>query len=141
MYGKRRHFIRALFVILVAMELVVPIPEKVSLNKIYGGIHFRKRSAYKNDYHLAVKAANPKPYEDGFPAHVHYHFKVGGRGYDISNHAFMMKLVEDGLVASGVLPDDTQRYVSGITITAEKIGKNEDEVVVVELSPSLATGD
>ena len=105
------------------MKFVIPIPEKISLNEIYGGIHYRKRSAQKDDFHLAVMSANPKPYTGDFPIHAHYHFKLRGRGYDISNHAYMTKLLEDGLVACGVIPDDTPKYINAITITAEKAKK------------------
>lgn len=116
--------------------MVVPIPEKISLNKIYAGIHFRQRSEHKDEYQYAVLSSNPKPYTGSFPVHVHYHFKLRGQRLDISNHAYMTKMVEDGLVACGVLPEDDQNYVSGITTTAEKIVKTEDEVVVVEICPS-----
>ena len=51
----------------------------------------------------------------------------------MSNHAYMQKLVEDGLVACGVIPDDSQKYVNGISTTAEKIRDDEDDVVIVQL--------
>ena len=116
------------------VKIVIPIPEKISLNKIYGGIHYRKRNAQKDDYHFAVMSVQPKPYTGNFPIHVHYHFKLHGRRYDISNHAYMLKMTEDGLVACGVIPDDTPKYINAITITAEKAKEDEDEVVEVELS-------
>lgn len=103
------------------MKLTIPIPEKVSLNRIYAGIHFRERSAHKDAYRLAVMCAKGlKSYEGPFPVHVHYHFRLAGPKLDISNHAYMVKLLEDGLVANGVLPDDDQRYVARITITTER---------------------
>ena len=43
----------------------------------------------------------------------------------------MGKLCLDALVAVGVLPGDEQKYVSGITITAEKIAKEHDNEVDV----------
>lgn len=45
----------------------------------------------------------------------------------------MQKMAEDGLVACGVIPDDTPKYINAITITAEKAKDDEDEVVEVEL--------
>lgn len=119
------------------MKYVIPIPEKVSLNKIYAGIHFSQRSRHKNDYYLAVLSSKPKKYTGPFPVHVRYHFKLSGPSLDISNHAYMQKMVEDGLVACEVLPEDDQKFVSGITITAEKIAKGEDMEVVVRLSDSF----
>jgi hypothetical protein len=116
------------------VKFIIPIPEKISLNKIYSGIHFRQRNDHKDDYHFAVMSANPKPYTGDFPIHAHYHFKLRGNRLDISNHAYMQKMTEDGLVACGVIPDDSPKYVNAITITAEKAKKDEDEVVIVTLS-------
>ena len=121
----------------VVVKYVVPIPEKVSLNKIYAGIHFSQRKVHKDNYHLAVLASKPEPWTGDFPVHVHYHFKLRGNRLDISNHAYMQKMVEDGLVACGVLPDDDQKYVSGITVTAEQIKKGEDDEVVIIIKSEL----
>lgn len=114
------------------MTLTIPIPEKVSLNRIYAGTQFRERSAHKDAYRLAVMSAKGlRPYEGTFPVHVHYHFRLAGSKLDISNHAYMVKMVEDGLVANGVLPDDDPRYVGQITVTGEKVEKWEDDEVSV----------
>lgn len=112
------------------MKLVIPIPEKVSLNKIHAGVHWTKRSKWRNDYHLAVRCSKPKKYTGSFPAIFHYHFKLKGRSLDSTNMAFMCKLVEDGLVESGVIPDDSQKYVYTHFPTYEKIKTGDEEVVV-----------
>ena len=59
------------------------IPDKVSLNKIYAGVHFRTRSGHKAAYHMAVLAGKPPPYAGSFPIHMHYHFRLHGtpRGF------------------------------------------------------------
>lgn len=113
------------------VKLTIPIPEKVSLNKIYSGIHFRTRIAHKDSYRLAVQVAKPKPYDGPFPVHCHYHFRLAGSRLDLSNHAYMLKMIEDGLVNCGVLPGDEPKYVCSYSVSAEKIGKaNENEVHV-----------
>jgi hypothetical protein len=112
------------------VKFTIPIPEKVSLNKIYAGVHFRTRSRHKEVYHFAVLARKPKPYTGTFPVHMHYHFRLHGTPLDISNHAYMLKLVEDGLVAAGILPGDEPKYVSCITITAEKDQADEVDVTI-----------
>jgi len=85
-------------------------------------------------YHMAVLASQPQPYTGNFPVSCHYHFKLNGSRLDISNHAYMQKMIEDGLVACGVFPDDDQKYVASITTTAEYVpkgrGLNEVEVTV-----------
>jgi hypothetical protein len=114
--------------------ITIPIPEKISLNKIYAGVHFSQRSKHKDAYYWAVFSANPKPYTGSFPAVCHYHFKLRGTELDISNLSYMTKMTEDALVACGVLPDDTPKYVNRIILTSEKIGKNEADEVVVHIS-------
>lgn len=117
------------------MKLTIPIPEKISLNKIYSGIHYRTRSRHKDAYRLAVMVSQPKPYSGPFPVECHYHFRLNGSRLDVSNHAYMTKMIEDGLVACGVLPDDDQKYVASITTTAEYVpkgkGQNEVEVTIM----------
>lgn len=115
------------------MQLSVLIPEKISLNKIYAGIHFRQRSRHKDMYKLAVMASQPKKYKGPFPVAMHYHFKLSGPSLDISNHAYMVKMVEDAFVYLGVLPDDTPKYVSSISISAEKVHKTEPNTVDITI--------
>ena len=49
----------------------------------------------------------------------------------------MQKMTEDGLVACGVIPDDSPKYINAITITAEKAKDDEEELVIVELSTTI----
>lgn len=114
------------------MKIVIPIPEKVSLNAIYAGIHFRQRASHKEAYQCAVMCARPQPYSGPFPVHCHYHFRLTGNRLDVSNHAYMLKMTEDALVACGVFPDDTPEFISGVSVTAEHVkkGAGDDEVVV-----------
>lgn len=117
------------------MKLTIPIPDKVSLNAIYAGVHFRTRASHKEKYHWAVLASKPKPYTGDFPVQVAYHFRLHGRQLDISNHAYMLKMVEDGLVHAGVLPDDTPQYVASITVTSEKDKADEVDVTITPYAP------
>lgn len=71
-----------------------------------------------------------------YPVKMHYHFRLPGKQLDISNHAYMQKMVEDGLVNAGVIPGDEPRYVCDLRITAEQIGKDEEGEVLVEISPA-----
>lgn len=119
------------------MKLTIRIPDKVSLNRIYAGVHFRERSRHKDDYHLAVLCAGvAEPYSGTFPVHVHYHFRLHGTPLDISNHAYMLKMVEDGLVARGILPGDEPKYVARISVTAEKDKADEVDVTITPVCAS-----
>lgn len=114
------------------MKFTVEIPEKVSLNKIYAGIHFRERAEHKDQYYFAVLAANIPRYLGPYPVHMHYHFRVPGKKLDISNHAYMLKMVEDALVHANIIEEDNQKYVTGISISAEK---DTDTAVDVTITP------
>lgn len=113
------------------MKITIPIPEKVSLNRIYAGVHFRERSAHKDEYHMALMSVpGLEPWTGSFPVAVHYHFRLHGTRLDISNHAYMLKMVEDALVDAEVLPGDDPRFVGSITITAEKSDADEVDVTI-----------
>lgn len=115
------------------MLFSIEIPEKVSLNRIYAGVHFTVRAEHKDDWYFSVLETKPKKYKGDFPIEMHYHFKTSGSPLDISNHAYMVKMCEDALVACKVIPDDTQEYVSKISITAEQIKKGEKQIVEVTI--------
>lgn len=116
------------------MKFTIHIPEKVSLNKIYAGVHFRERMRHKQAYFYAVQEAKVEPWRGLYPVDAHYHFKVKGTALDISNNAYMLKMCEDALVAAGVLLGDDPKYVRSIRITAEKAGKYDFDKVEVTLS-------
>lgn len=116
------------------MKFTILIPEKISLNKIYAGIHFRERMRHKDEYQIAVLASKIARYEGSYPIHIKYHFKLTGSRLDIDNHVYMGKMVADALVACGVIPGDEQEYIGAMTITAEKLPKGESNQVEVEFS-------
>lgn len=115
------------------MIFSIEIPEKVSLNRIYAGVHFTERAEHKDDWYYSVLEAKPKKYHGEFPVEMNYHFKTSGSPLDISNHAYMIKMCEDALVACGVLPDDSQKYVCKISTTAEQIKKGDKQIVEVTI--------
>ena len=118
------------------MKFTIHIPEKVSLNKIYAGVHFRERMRHKQAYFYAVQEAKIAPWQGLYPLHVKYHFKLKGTQLDIDNHVYMSKMVLDSLVAAGIILGDDQKYINGITLTAEKAGKDDFDKVEVTLHPN-----
>ena len=100
-----------------------------SLNSIYSGVHWSKRKKQADEAHLAVKiaASKVKPFDK--PVQLNFQPIVKGRGYDVSNYAYTVKLIEDGLVQCGILPDDTVKWVKRITIM-EPIKAKESSMVV-----------
>lgn len=110
------------------MTITIPITNKLSLNKIYGGIHFTTRKKHKDEYR-EVCSYYAKPYEGEYPVKVTYHYKFKGRLLDSSNCAYLTKLIEDGLVQSGVFPDDGPKYIFSTENITDK-GDNEVEVTI-----------
>jgi hypothetical protein len=102
------------------MQIIFHIPLELSLNKIYAGGHWSNRSYHKNLYRKVPFTAQPVT---EYPVHCHYHF-IQPNNYDISNLAYQVKLVEDCLVKKSVLKNDSRKYVSGVTITAEQGKEN-----------------
>jgi hypothetical protein len=119
------------------VKFTIEIPEKISLNQIYAGVHWRKRQEWAEDMHWAVVAANLPPYGGPFPIDCRYRFKFHGKQLDSSNASFLMKLVEDGLVHAGVLPDDNRQYVRWVSVLSDQAKKTEAQGVEVELSTTI----
>jgi len=118
------------------MKLTLPIPNKVSANKIYAGVHWAVRKKIADEYHEAVKEALDKIKMDGGPwIHFEYEVKLkitfyfANRPLDCSNCFFMAKMIEDGLVKSKVLYDDSPQYVSSITCIS-KVDKEKPRIEV-----------
>lgn len=114
------------------MKITLPIHTKVSLNKIYGGIHFSTRSKHKEEFHWIVIAENVPEYPGPFPVEITYNFKLKGRLLDSLNTAYMAKMIEDGLVHEEVLPDDAPKYVRWSRVGCEK-GENVVEITIHSL--------
>lgn len=120
-----------------SVKFCIPIAEKVSLNKIYAGVHWRKRREWAEVMHWMVLSARILPYDGPFPVDCRYHFFLHGKQLDSSNCAFLAKLVEDGLVHAKVIPDDSRQYVRWVSVLSSQAKKTEEQRVEVELS----TGD
>lgn len=85
---------------------------------------------------MTVLVERLEPYSGPFPIDCYYHFKLHGKQLDSSNTAFLMKLVEDGLVRSGFIPDDSPKYVRWTACRSDKAKKGERQVVEVVIAPN-----
>ena len=121
------------------MTFNIPIPEKISFNRLYAGVPWPKRKEWVHDMHLMVMAQQIEPWTGDFPVNVSYHFKLHGKPLDSSNAYFLAKLVEDGLVRSGFIPDDSREYVKWNAVLADKVAKDLPQEVVIHISPAFST--
>jgi len=106
-----------------------------SLNGVYAGLHWTRRSQLAKEKHELVEWAiymdkelrkrKDNPIQQ---CNVHYDiYYKGNRRHDCSN-AFI-KLYEDGLVKSGVIPDDDSKHITNISISVFT-GSDKDEIVI-----------
>ncbi|WP_370052431.1 Mor transcription activator family protein [Neptunomonas sp.] len=87
-----------------------------SLNKIYAGIHWAERKRHSDDGHDACIQLNIEPFVKPVSLIFIPLVGKGDRARDCSNYAYAVKIIEDGLVKSGILKDDNNNYVKSITI-------------------------
>lgn len=71
----------------------------------------------KDLYHLSLLPFKRKLKLDvsDFPLSIEYTFYWRVRPLDSTNQTFMIKMLEDGLVSNGILPNDTPSFVSATT--------------------------
>lgn len=95
-------------------ELVFRVPLKItsalSLNKIYSGIFWAKRKKQKDDIKALVKIALRGKKEIKFKNPVEIEMQFNSR-LDVSNHAYIFKMIEDAIKERGIIEDDTDKYV------------------------------
>lgn len=114
------------------ITLTIPLTAP-SLNKWYAGGHWsiRKKTAtlWHTEVIWACKLAKIKPIIK-FPVKIttHSFFKTKRRR-DVSNTATAPKLIEDGLVEAGIMPDDNLEYVVSHTLLMT-IGHDKNETVI-----------
>ena len=107
------------------------IPLKITskdwgLNKIYSGVHWNIRSKDKDYIATLVRSivGIKKPFEN--PVSIKMYFNSG---LDVSNHAYLFKMIEDALVKCKVIYNDEDKYVKSITMEKQKVFKG----VIVEV--------
>lgn len=95
-------------------ELVFRVPLKItsalSLNKIYSGIFWAKRKKQKDDIKTLVKIALRGKKKIKFDKPVEIEMQFNSR-LDVSNHAYIFKMIEDAIKERGIIEDDTDKYV------------------------------
>lgn len=115
------------------MIIEITIPEKVSTNKIYSGIHFRRRKELADLYHEEVLELKGKLKVAQYPVQIHYDWHFTKKPLDTLNCAFMSKMLEDGLVAIGVLEDDSPEFVARTILDSQQSDKYANDTVVITI--------
>jgi len=114
------------------MILKFPMPEKISANKIYAGVHWATRKKHADLYHeyisAMVKGQDSIDWE--YPVDIEYVFTFKGKPLDTTNCFYMAKLCEDGLVKSGVLGEDNIEHVQYTGIYSQRGKEDGIEIVI-----------
>jgi hypothetical protein len=93
---------------------MVKFCKRFSLNSIYAGKHWSKRSEDKDYWHYLIKAelakqmVRPSMFEDPVTLTFYWNDNL-----DCSNHAYIVKMIEDCLKGY-FIKDDSRRYVKKI---------------------------
>jgi len=115
------------------MKFTIPIVEKVSSNKIYSGCHWGTRKKIADKYHEAIGELNLKSLTmkeiNLEPKELIITFYFYNRPLDCSNCFYMAKMIEDGMVRSGWLKDDSPEYVKSITCIS-KVDKENPRIEI-----------
>ncbi len=116
------------------MIFEITIPEKVSLNKIYAGMHWRKRQELADLYHGEVLELKGKLKVKNYPVEILYDWHFTKNPLDTLNCAFMSKMIEDGLVKVGVLEEDSTLFVRRSILESQKSDRYKHDTVVITIS-------
>lgn len=110
----------------------VELPDKISTNPYYR-MHYRSRShLHEAFYYAAREGVDDADIEIvKFPVDCEYTFYVRGKLLDAMNCAAMAKMIEDGFVHAGLLPDDSKKYVNSVKFTCEHVPKGDEPHCIV----------
>jgi hypothetical protein len=111
------------------MHIKIPLPEKVSTNQIYSGIHWAKRKKLADLYHQSLLEHRKKEITE-YPVEITYIFDFKAKPLDTTNCTFMVKMLEDSLVLNGILKDDDPKHVSFTGIYSQKGTKDEVTITI-----------
>jgi hypothetical protein len=112
------------------MEITIDLPEKVSTNKYYSGMHWTKRNKLKDMYLFEVKSKIREIQKIDNPVNIEFYFFFKSRALDSSNCSIMGKMIEDSLVKIGILNDDTYKHVRKVSYTSNKGEKDYVDIII-----------
>lgn len=118
----------------MSQKIFIPI-KFPSLNEYIGAMNRNRHAgnAMKRDFTTQVGwwAKMLKPVSS--PVHITFTYQEANRKRDPDNITFAKKFILDGLVAGGVLPNDTQAWVVGFTETWNVNSDVGVEIILTEV--------
>lgn len=107
------------------------LPEKLSLNLIYAGLHWSKRKEHVDLFYYSMQKARNKIKVTEYPVIITYRFLFKKNPLDSSNCAYLVKLLEDSMVHHKILEDDDMRYVAETRMRPE-MGEKDEVIIEIE---------
>lgn len=117
------------------MRIELPLPLKVSTNKMYGGMHWAARKELADLFHGELIQYRNERIET--PCELEFHFTFAKAPLDSSNCSFLGKMYEDSLVKWGILPEDNWKEVKSVKYASTKGVK--DKVTIISKPYKLDT--
>ena len=105
------------------------LPEKLSTNNIYAGVHWSVRKKHKDLFiwGFIEIASKIKPVDK---CDLEFEFEFKSKPLDCDNCSYMVKLLIDCLRHYGKIKDDTLDYVGSIKITSRKGVVDKVKIIV-----------
>ena len=103
---------------------------KLSMNKLYAGVHWATRNKWKDFYFWEIKRQNIDKTFDKLD-YIQFDFYLKGRLIDASNTSLMAKMIEDALIKNGILKDDSPKYYNKVIYTVNR----GDNYCIITLVP------
>ena len=111
------------------MKFTIPIIEKISNNKLRI-VHWGTRNSITKKYIDAViKVYDKVPMLVVGPAKLVATFYFKNRPLDCSNCAGMVKMIEDALVETHTIPDDSPEFIQSVTLIS-KVDKENPRIEI-----------
>lgn len=111
------------------INLKLKIPEKISSNSTYAGIHWAKRKKIADIWHKSFLQFKNKYKVEEYPVGITFIFRLK-KQIDIDNLGTMIKLSIDGLKYAKIIEDDTPKHINELHIFQEK-GNDEVEIILI----------
>ena len=106
------------------------LPEKLSTNKIYEGVHWSERKKHKDLFLWSFVgiASKIKPVQS---CDLEFEFGFKSKPLDVDNCSYMTKILIDCLRHYRKIPDDTPDFVYSIKISSKKSNKNNVVIKII----------
>jgi hypothetical protein len=109
-------------------EIILKDLPKLSLNKIYAGIHWTQRKKNKDTYSMIIKSQFKEVLSKEYKYKVSYEFNFKRNALDTSNTVYMLKMIEDI-----IFEDDTYKIIPELSIKSQKAKEEFIKIIIKRL--------